>query len=322
MNDKLCKWRKGMKKHELLITVPTKNHSKYIMYYLSKVLDDAVDFGVDILILDGSDDDLTEKIVKNRMKKGYSNLYYKKYDNNSLLEERLQDAYVNTGYKYVWLCGDGVVINLKKDIKIVEDEIEKGQQVIVFGQYKIRNKDYVEYTSSIEFCRECFAQNTYFGSVIIEGLITRELFEYCKERYLEHAVPAIYYELFKNGKIKATYIYQYLFFDASPYKKNSIAMKEGRTIYAFAHLFYETIMKLPDCYNNIKTELQRWQNGMYDWGHLWAMRVNGNLTRKIYWKEKKYLRIASNKSMLVYLIIIFCPYKVAKNIALIEDQIW
>ena len=312
-----------MNTRELLIAIPTKNHPKYIMYYLSKVLDDAVRFGVDILILDGSDDDLTENIVKNRIRKGYNNLFYKKYESNCLLEDRLQDVYVDTEYKYVWLCGDGVVINLKKDIKIVEDEIRKGKQVIVFGQYKIRDKDYIEYTSSVEFCRECFAQNTYFGSVILQGgLISKELFAYCKERYLEHAVPAVYYELFKDGKIRATYIYQLLFFDASPYKKNSIAMKEGRTIYAFAHLFYKTIQKLPDSYNGVKKELRRWNMGMYVWGLLWAMRANGNLNIKIYWKEKKYLKISSDKSFLTYLLITICPYKLAKSIALIEDQIW
>lgn len=312
-----------MNTHELLIAIPTKNHPKYIMYYLSKILDDALMFNVDIFVMDASDNDLTEKIVQTRIKQGYGNLFYKRYSETAALEERLLDVYVGIGYKYVWLCGDGVVINLHKDIKIVENEIRKNKQIIVFGQYKIQNQDYVEYTSSVDFCRDCFAQNTYFGSVILKAdLVTKELFEYCQKRYLEHAVPAIYYELFKDGKISATYIYQLLFFDANPYKKNSIAMKEGRTIYAFAHLFHETIQKLPACYNGIKKELNRWQKGMYDWGHLWAMRVNGNLNLKIYWKERKYLRISSDKCDGVYLLIVLCPRRLAEGIALIEDKIW
>ena len=312
-----------MNARELMIAIPTKNHPKYIMYYLSKILDDALMFNIDIFIMDASDDDLTDKIIQNRIKQGYTNLFYKKYAATATLEERLIDAYVDTGYKYVWLCGDGVVINLKKDIKIVENEMQKGKQIIVFGQYKIQDMEYVEYTNSIEFCRDCFAQNTYFGSVILEAdLVTRDLFEYCQEKYLEHVVPALYYELFKDGKIRATYIYQLLFFDANPYKKTSIAMKEGRTIYAFAHLFHETIQKLPDSYNIIKRDLNRWQKGMYEWGHLWTMRANGNLNLKIYWKEKKYLRISSDKRGIIYLIIALCPHKLAKNIAFIEDKIW
>lgn len=99
-------------------------------------------------------------------------------------------------------------------------------------------------------------------------------------------------------------------------------MKEGRTIYAFAHLFYETIQKLPDCYDNIKKELNRWQKGMYDWGHLWAMRANGNLNLRIYWRERKYLQLSSDKKGIVYLIIALCPHKLAQAIALIEDRIW
>ncbi|MDE6603985.1 MAG: hypothetical protein K2K90_17940 [Lachnospiraceae bacterium] len=312
-----------MDKQELLIAIPTKNHPKYIMYYLSKILDDALRLNIDILILDASDDDATEKTVEGRTRGGYRNLYYKRYPRTATLEERLIDVYVGTGYKYVWLCGDGVVVNLRKDISIVENEIQKGRQIIVFGQYKINDKEYVEYTSSIDFCLDCFSQNTYFGSVILEAdLVTKELFVYCQKKYLEHAVPALYYELFRDGNIRAVYIYQSLFFDANPYKKNSIAMKEGRTIYAFAHLFYETIQKLPDCYNIIKKELYRWQKAMYDWGHLWAMRANGNLNLRIYWRERKYLRLSSDKKGIVYLLIVLCPHKLAKAIALIEDRIW
>ncbi len=312
-----------MKTHELLIAIPTKDHPQHIMYYLSKVLDKATMFQIDIFILDGSEDDRTEQIVKNRIREGYKNLFYKKYNKGITLEERLMDAYVNTGYKYVWLCGDGVVLNLVKDIKIVESEIEKGRQIIVFGQYKIYDKEYIEYRNSIDFCKDCFAQSTYFGSVILQAdLVSKNLFLYCIKKYTEHAVPALYYELFKNGEISAVYIYQQLFFDANPYKKKSIAMKEGRTVYAFAHLFYDTIQKLPNNYNNIKKEMNRWQKGMYEWGHLWAMRVNGNFNLKIYWKEKKYLKIASDKKGITYLMIALCPYELAKGIALIEDQNW
>ncbi len=312
-----------MKTHELLIAIPTKDHPRHIMYYLSKVLDKALMFQVDILILDGSEDDVTEQIVKNRIKEGYKNLFYKKYDKSIVLEERLMDAYVDTGYKYVWLCGDGVVLNLMKDIKIIENEIEKRRQIIVFGQYKIQDKEYVEFTNSIDFCKDCFAQNTYFGSVILQAdLVSKDLFEYCIKKYTEHAIPALYYELFKNGEISAVYIYQQLFFDANPYKKKSIAMKEGRTIYAYAHLFHDTIQKLPNNYNGIKKEMNRWQKGMYEWGHLWAMRVNGNFNLKIYWREKKYLKMASDKKAIIYLIIALCPYELAKGIALIEDQNW
>lgn len=312
-----------MKSHELMIAIPTKNHPAYIRYYLSKVLDDARLYNVDIFIYDASDNDATESIVQSRINKGYNNLFYKKYDSSCTLEERLQDLYVDTGYRYVWLCGDGVAINLKKDISIVRNEISKDKEIIVFGQYKIRDKAYLEYTDSVQFCKECFAQNTYFGSVILQAdLVTKELFEYCRKRYLEHAVPAIYYELFKDGKILATYIFQPYFFDANPFKKNSIAMKEGRTIYAFSHLFHETIQKLPDSYNGIKQDLNRWQKGMYDWGHLWSMRANGNLNLKIYWKEKKYLKISSNQKGIVYLLICLCHHRLAKSIALIEDQLW
>lgn len=82
-----------MKTHELLIAIPTLNHPKLVMFYLSKTLDDALKYGIDICVFDASSDNKTEQIVQRRILEGYQNLYYKKYPENTLLEERCEDIY-------------------------------------------------------------------------------------------------------------------------------------------------------------------------------------------------------------------------------------
>lgn len=309
-----------MKKRDLLIGIPTKNHSKYIMYWLSKILDDALKNNIDIGIFDASEDDKTEMIVKNRIKQGYTNLFYKRFSPDSVLEDRLEEIYVNSGYRYVWLCGDGIVLNMKKIVKIVNEEIEKKRDLIVFGQDKKYVKTYKEYNNSVEFCKECFTPTTLFGGVIIRGdLVDGRIFSYCKKKYSEQAVPGIYYELFKDGKISAVY-YCFGFFEFNPYKQDSIAMQEKRMIYAFAQLFTETIWKLPAIYNPVKGSLEKalaYTTGLYKWEGLLAMRVNGNLSLKIYLEYRKFLKIASEQSPVAYIIVSLCPVEIAKKIAMI-----
>lgn len=312
-----------MKEHELQIAIPTLNHPKSIMFYLAKNLDIAAKNHIDICIYDASKDDETEKVVKRRIAQGYKNLFYKKYPANALLEERCQDIYVDSEYKYIWLCGDGCVVNISRNLSIIQNEIIKEKDIICFGNAAIYVKDYKEYTDSVEFCKECFTPATYFGGVIIKAdLITKELFTYCKRKYCEHAVPAIYFELFKDGKVSATYIRQN-FCDIGIYKKQSVAVKEGRNIYAFAQLFTETIWKLPEIYNPIKKDLEKAlgrTTGLYSWCNLWLMRVDGNLNIKIYLKYRKYLKIASETNTWVYILISLCPIKIARKIALYEGN--
>ena len=312
-----------MKKKELLIAVPTANHPKLIMFYLAKTLDIAREYNIDMCIYDASTDEKTKMVVQKRISQGYTNLMYKKYPANALLEDRCEDIYVNSEYDYVWLCGDGCVLSIRKNIDIIRDEMRKQKDIICLGNDTIYVDDYKEYTDSVEFCRECFTPSTYFGGVILKGkLISKELFCYCKERYLEQAVPAVYYELFKDGKIAATYIRQN-FSEISVYKKHSVAKKQGRNIYAFAQLFTETIWKLPDIYNPIKKDLEKAlgrTTGMYSWCNLWLMRVEGNLNLKIYIKHRKYLKIASDTKQWMFLLVSICPVAIAKKIAIYEGN--
>ena len=52
-----------MENRKLMIGIPTKNHSKYIQYYLSRVLPAAKEEYIDSWIYDSSEDDLTKKVV-------------------------------------------------------------------------------------------------------------------------------------------------------------------------------------------------------------------------------------------------------------------
>jgi len=152
-----------MKDKELMIVIPTRNHSQYIQYYLAKVLPIAQVYNIDIIIYDSSTDNDTYKIVNERMKSGYNNLFYKRYNQNIKLEEKIKDIFINSGYEYVWLCGDGIVINLEKDIQIIQEEISNKRDLIIFNIKDFDKKIYTEYTDSVKLLKNCWASLTLFG---------------------------------------------------------------------------------------------------------------------------------------------------------------
>ncbi|MFR2593144.1 MAG: hypothetical protein ACLTAS_05805 [Butyribacter sp.] len=311
---------------KILIAIPTKNHSEYIKYYFSKILDDAKKYNIDIAIYDSSDDELTRQLVEERNKQGYDNIFYYKYESDELVENKCMDIYCSQAdYEYIWLCGDGLVLNLKKDVELINNQIIKKKDIIVFGHDTRYVKEYKEYSNSVEFCKECFAPATWYGAVILKnGLINKSMFEKCIKKYKEHAIQGAYFELFKNGHVNAVYLV-HDFFDANPCKKTSTAFDEGRTIYAFSKLFNQTIWNLPECYDSIKKNLEKsiaYTTGLYKLSHLWFIRACNNLNIKIVFKYMKYIIKSSDTNILYFVLVALCPIKIANMIAVIENDIW
>lgn len=314
-----------MKKKQLMIGIPTKDHPKYIQYYLAKILETAKKENIDICIYDSSSGDETEKIINGRISQGYTNLYYFRYPEDILIEEKLGHILVDSGYEYVWLAGDGVVINLGKDLFIVEEEIERKRDIILFGNLLENGKKYIEYTDPVLFFKECFAPVTFYGASIVKGdLLQKKEWEYCKKRYLEHAHPACFYEMFAKENLNVVYIV-HNFYEANPYKKVSAWMKKGRTFEAFSGLISRTIDLLPIIYKTEKKKVKKAiddYTGLFAKSHLWTLRANGNLDCKIAIKYKKQIKATSIASWRSILLISLCPKKIAESVAVILGDIW
>lgn len=132
-----------MEKGQLLIGIPTKDHPKYIAYYLSEIMPDAKRYHVDVRIYDSSADYATKDIVEEKISQGYENLSYQKMPEELNFWEKVKGIYVGSGYEYVWLCGDGVIVMLDKYIDIIEREMEKKRNIIVFSRLQDGSKDCV-----------------------------------------------------------------------------------------------------------------------------------------------------------------------------------
>lgn len=314
-----------LREKQLMIGIPTKDHPQYISYYLSRVLPWAEKYHIDIHIYDSSVKDETQNIVKQRIKQGNKNLYYSRFQENILIEDKLEYIFVESGYEYVWLCGDGVVLSLERDIDIVQKEIALQRDLIVFGNMLENGKNYKEYDDPILLMEECFAPITYYGGSIVKGsLFNKQQWNYYKKRYLEQVQPACFFEIFSKRPFKAVYIV-HNFYESNPYKKMSDWMKKGRTFEAFAGLMDRTIELLPSDYDSVKgiakKSIDKYTK-VFAVSHLWTLRMNGNLNIKI---ALRYRRQIKNVSYTKYWIIFFisvCPKKLAGYIAVILGDIW
>ncbi len=323
-----------MREKQLMIGIPTKDHPKYIQYYLAKILPASKKYNIDIYIYDSSVDDETEGIVKRRVEQGYSNLFYRRFHEEILIEDKLGYIFINNKYEYIWLCGDGVIASLEKDMDILLKEMEKGRDLILFGQaledgfargYNYTGNNYIEYTDIVKFLEDCWAPLTYYGASVVRGnLFSKKQWDEYRKKYKEQVQPACFFEVFKEGEFNGVYIVQD-FFEANPYKIQAEWVKKGRLFDAFTGIMANTINSLPHKYDASKKKIEKSLDkytGSFSFSHLWILRSNGNLNLKKALKYRRQIRRMCLVNYKIILIVAICPKKIADTVAVILGNTW
>lgn len=155
-----------MQENQLLIAVPTKDHPEHIRYYLSELLPDAKKHHVDVCIYDSSSTEDIKHIVDGWHACGYTNLFYNKQDRNIKFWEKLKDIFVQEKYRYIWLCGDGFVPCLETSIDTLEEEMDKGRDLIGFTT-RDDAELYLEVTDPLEMMEKYWDESTCWAPWIV-----------------------------------------------------------------------------------------------------------------------------------------------------------
>ncbi len=312
-----------MKDKELMIGIPTRNHSQYIQYYLAKVLPIAQVYNIDIIIYDSSTDNDTYKIVNERMKSGYNNLFYKRYNQNIKLEEKIKDIFINSGYEYVWLCGDGIVINLEKDIQIIQEEISNKRDLIIFNIKDFDKKIYTEYTDSVKLLKNCWASLTLFGASIIKGNLFKNIdWNQGLDKYRDFVMSASIFDIFLKKKLNAVLIV-HNFFEHNPYKRKSTWQDSGRSLEIFAGSIVFALENLPVIYDNVKKDamldIDKCTN-FFGINNLWSLKVNGNLNLIMVLKYRKQLKKVTLTPYWLFIMVSVIPNSFAKVMMVVNGS--
>lgn len=317
----------------LTIVVPTYNHSDYIEYYLSK--SDYIDkLNIALEICDSSTNEETKKVVEKYQQK-YSNLSYIHYDDiNVDLKTFLCLNKCHT--KYVFLCGDGVILNAEVIYNKILPYLQRGFDLIEFYDdinekhidyyYKL-NKKYgtqdIIYNNLKSHIQDNFWHMPFYGGTIVKS----EIFNKIKQDDIQNLIgtgfiyPFMICAFADMGAMSVVLGGNYLI--ANIRKKAAIWLDKQVAIKIWAKQFPAVIGMLPDEFNDIKKELilnseRRLQ--FITLRGLCYFRINNNYSLKIYKEYKKELLTYSplNKSKLI-LIAIF-PKWVLKIVRAIKNR--
>lgn len=306
------------KEKDLMIGIPTKNHPQYIRYYLAKTLDSALKYNIDIGIYDSSDDDLTKNIVTEKINQGYSNLFYKRCSPDTLSQTKIRDILVNTGYRYNWLCGDGIVINIDKVISTVKKEIDFDRDVIIFSFFKEHVK-YKEFFDCVDMLPYAWNPLSLYGGAIYKGdLFSIDEWNKLSEKYTENIHFTGIFEHFLQRKRVNAVVIKTEFFTTNPYKKDATWVIGGRILEVETKVIPKEADNLPKEFDNIKPIARRLfaDNGKtFSKRNSWSLRKYDNLTLKKVWEYRKELGNITDSSWIWFAIVAMVPKKIALQFA-------
>lgn len=309
-----------MQEKQLMIGIPTKDHPRYIQFYLSKVLNEAKLYKIDLHIYDSSEKNLTKHIVCNKIKQGYTNLYYHRYDADLAPEKKIKDILVDSGYEYVWLCGDGAVLYLDNVVPFISREMEKNRDLIVFN-FIDRKERYLEYTDPLKLITEQWMVLTLYGGTIYKGdLFKKEEWDRLFSLYTANVPLGGIFDVFARKPMNVI-VTDTDFCINNIYKDGSTWVKSGHYLSAVVDRMPTAISRLPALYDPVKKQVSRiFSRGkvMLLPSNLWWLRADDNITLKKSFKYRKQIRAATGAKVtdFHYMLlwgISLVPKKVAKK---------
>lgn len=303
---------------KLIIIIPTYNRPLEIEAYLRQIYKALNKFNVDLLICDSSNNKDTKEFFDQYHCKS-EHIYYKKYPDNINYDTKVRNIF-NYGiekYDYAWLCGDGCIINLDDAILSISTFINQKIDVIHLDNldpFALKTKEYV---ICQKFFKECFWRITLYGSTIISNHLYRifksdniankyegsgflyqcSLMEYCAS----HNFSAVH--------LVCDY------YKKNPYKQMSTW--RSKTLWQWGKSWYESIIKLPDVYNDEKEYVIRSHDKIihiFSIKELLDLRMNNNLQRNDIKRYKKYLKKCTNTNIIIFYFISYIPPLVIRKI--------
>lgn len=306
-----------MKKKQLMIGIPTKDHPRYIQFYLSKTLDKAKESGIDLHIYDSSETNLTKDIVNKKIEREYSNLYYHRYDAGLAPEKKIKNILVDSGYEYVWLCGDGVILDLENILPFVIREMEKKRDLIIFNGGNGKGR-YTEYDDPVKLILDQWESISLYGGTIYKGeFFSEQEWNKLFPLYTDNIQLAGAFDILSRKAINVVSVDTW-FCVQSVYKEESTWIMDGRLLQTAVDHIPAAVNNLPQRYDPVKkTVAKTFSTGrdMLLAPNIWWLRTTNNVTPQKVVKYRKQLRKITDTNYLLFLGASFVPRKIAKKLS-------
>lgn len=301
----------------LTVVIPTYNHPQMIDYILDNYsfIDD---YNLLVQIHDSSTNNETKDVVD---KYKYKNLEYYKYDSKMNVDVKTIIALATPKTKYVYLCGDGILINkdfihsiyhnLLKDFDIVELYDESIPRHINFLRKLTNNKLVMEYNSIQKHFLDNFWHMPFYGGSIIKTEVFKSYDLSCilNKKYSGFIYPSLIYTYFATrGKFNAISLGEN-FLLPNKFKKESGWVTNCSFLQTWIDNFDETVYELPSIYDTYKKAVIR-NTGIntefFSFKSLIFFKKTNNYNFKLYKKYKeKILERTNLNSFSLWFIAIF-----------------
>lgn len=302
----------------MLIAVPTYNRPEIVKFFLEKT--SGIINATPNLYLgfyDSSPDEKTKEIVKAFL--GES-IKYKRYKEGAS-EEKGYDILDTEGdsFDYIWFCSDRKVLKLERLLPLIEADINKGVDILLFSTFQIKNSK-----KTIDSSYEMGLR--FFEAIdMAKTIIGKNLFSHMKNAYMKYygshfSIQASMMDYIGCHKFTAI---QYNLRDQDVDITGAIDFTHewgNNVVWQWSKSWCDTVDKLPLSFDAFKEEIIH-KNYMFQFKKVIARRATGNEYRykdiKLY---KPYIERVTDSLLPLYLakcfpiICIRLPYKFYKKL--------
>ena len=311
---------------KVCIFIPTFNRPDCIEYWLDSNKNSINNFNYDIFISDSSSNNDTENIIRKFKDLYGEHLYYEHIldypDKTTDLKVVKGFRYLQEKYKYIYLCGDGLILDIPAFFSFASKYINHKYDIIHFN----KNLDTYEiiFQSGIDFAKKCGWYLTYYGVTLTSSKIIKQInFEDMLNNYRNTGF--LYWKGLMTGiaseheKIVSTNLFP---LSINPKKKQNSSYQPGKFINFWVINWPKVVDSLPEYYNEIKPFLKKdigKQLNLYSFNNLVELRRTENLDKTIYKQIAPMIHIVTDVPLYKINIIAILPLSILRAIRKIKN---
>ena len=287
-NQALSRYRKKLL--NLIIAVPTANRSEEINTLLSASIQELLRYGIDMVILDSSNEERTHAVVKNFQLQGYTNLYYQKNTVDSSVNGAVKLACRTYGsYDYLWILHDRWIPTPSHFYQDLLGVVQTGAEYITVDSSFRNSGQYV--VKFYEDCLDYFEDNSVriavLGSLILKRTAADMILKQCstEEEIQDFWLPSAVFRELSSGNMRAATIISGVFqYNGSPASVPEMSLGED-VLNKWVDSWQNIVKNLPNVYNPGKADAMRVQ--MFDFHpfhtkSMLCLRGSGQFSLSIY----------------------------------------
>ena len=313
------------------IIIPTCNRPRAIDNILNVMAYRYRRLCVDLIIYDSSDNEKTEKLVKEIQSKGYYNIIYKRYDgifDGFSLDHKIISAYGKyyDVYDYLWICRDGLIPAVEDLIVPIRYYKKKNIGCIIIDT-KSRNKGieidkiYIGKKDCNIFLLEQADRLQTLGMLILSGKYAKKLLQnipLTQKTYSLWQMAAPFHD-FINNKNGVVFITRNVFEFNAMASNSHFWSKADKHFEQWAYRWMHVIDSMPREYDDVKNQCYMVYTvdfHPFSSGKILKMRSDNTYNYKILKKYKKYLPNVTRTPLWYFYFMAFIPVSLAKLIKL------